>query len=300
MTRVAVLADIHGNMPALEAVIADLASQDVDEVLVGGDLVGRGPQGSEIIHRVRQLDWPSVRGNHEDYLLTFRRGEVPPNWLEAEEWSASRWMADELAAGDIPYMQSLPFSLRSRQQPHLHLVHASPRANNDGIGPWTSVDRMERHLDSIEESVLVCAHTHRPLHQEFSTGHVVNVGSVGLPFNGDQRAQYAVFGFASGETEVEFRQVKYDLGAIHQIYETSGFLAGGGITAQLLLLELEQARPFLVPFLQWTSTLGIPPVAQRIDEFRGFYDPDEPIRSFFCRLEELSGRDTIEWKPDGQ
>jgi len=300
MTRVAILADIHGNIPALEAVVTDIASQGVDEVLVGGDLVGRGPQGSEVIRRVRQLGWPSVRGNHEDYLLTFHCGQVPPDWLEAEEWSASRWMADELADSDVPYLQSLPFSVRSQQLPHLHLVHASPHSNNDGIGPWTSVRHMQRHLDAIEESVLVCAHTHRPLHQRFADGQVVNVGSVGLPFNGDQRAQYAILEEIAGETEIEFRQVEYDLESILRIYESSGFLAEGGVTARLLMLELEKAQPFLVPFLHWASTLGVPAAAEQIERFREYYDPDEPIKKFLCRLAELAGRDTIEWGSDGR
>lgn len=299
MTRVAVLADIHGNVPALEAVVADIASQDIDEVLVGGDLVGRGPEGSHVIRRIREFDWPSVRGNHEDYLLTFRRGEVPADWLEADEWSASRWMAAELEDADIPYMQSLPFSTRSSLLPQLHLVHASPRANNDGIGPWTSVRSIRDHLDSIDESVLVCAHTHRPLHQHFSSGHVVNVGSVGLPFNADPRAQYAIFQMEGRETQVEFRQVEYDLGAIQRIYETSGFLAHGGVTAQLLLLEIEKAQPFLVPFLQWAAAKGVRPSVEQLDEFRAFYDPAEPIHFFFQRLADLSGRDTIDWGSDG-
>ena len=133
MTRVAVLADIHGNIPALEAVIADIAAQRIDEVLVGGDLVGRGPEGSRVIGRLDGLGWPSVRGNHEDYLLTFRRGEVPSDWLEADEWSASRWMAADLTDDDVRYIEALPFSLKSQRIPQLHLVHASPRSSNS---PW--------------------------------------------------------------------------------------------------------------------------------------------------------------------
>lgn len=299
MTRVAVLADIHGNIPALEAVVEDIASQGVDEVLVGGDLVGRGPQGSQVVRRIRQLGWPSVRGNHEDYLLTFRRGEVPPDWLEADEWSASRWMAAELEDSDIPYLESLPFSVRSQELPHLHLVHGSPEANNDGIGPWTSVPRMRQLLDAIDESILVCAHTHRPLHQQFSHGHVVNVGSVGLPFNGDRRAQYSIFEDLAKDTSIEFRQVEYDLDSTLKIYESSGFLDSGGVTARLLMLELENAQPFLVPFLQWASSLGHQPVEDQIESFRRFYDPDEPIRSFFCRLAKSAGRDNIKWGSDG-
>lgn len=299
MTRVAVLADIHGNVPALEAVIEDIAAQDVDEVLVGGDLVGRGPQGSRVIERIQELGWPSVRGNHEDYLLTFRRGEVPPDWLEADEWSASRWMANDLTDNDVRYIESLPFSLRSRELPQLHLVHASPHANNDGIGPWTSARRIRRHWDSIPEAVLVCAHTHRPLHHEFTDGHVVNVGSVGLPFNQDRRAQYVVFSQDEDVLSFEFRQVDYDLEHILKIYRTTGFLEEGGVTAQLLILELENAQPFLVPFLQWAATLNIPPSEAQIGVFRDFYDPNEAIGCFFERLEALSGRSNLGWESNG-
>lgn len=299
MTRVAVLADIHGNMPALEAVIDDLEAQQIDEVLVGGDLVGRGPQGSRVIQRIDELGWPSVRGNHEDYLLTFRRGEVPPDWLEADEWSASRWMAADLTDDDVRYMEALPFSLRSQSLHQIHLVHASPRSNNDGIGPWTSERSMKRHFDSVAESVLVCAHTHRPLHQQLADGHVVNVGSVGLPFNGDRRAQYVVFEENDKGLVVQFRQVEYDLEQILEIYDSSGFLSEGGVTAKLLILELENAQPYLVPFLQWASTLRVPPVEDQVDVFRSFYDPDEPMRRFFERLEALSGRGDIGWKSNG-
>ncbi len=73
MHKIAVLADIHGNLPALEAVLADIDAQRPDEVLVGGDLVGRGPQGSAVVRCIRERGWRAVRGNHEDYLLGFRR-----------------------------------------------------------------------------------------------------------------------------------------------------------------------------------------------------------------------------------
>jgi predicted phosphodiesterase len=299
MTRIAVLADIHGNMPALEAVIEDIAGQQVDEVLVGGDLVGRGPQGSRVIERIRGQGWPSVRGNHEDYLLTFRRGEVPPDWLEADQWSAARWMAADLSDEDVHYLESLPFSLHSRELPQIHLVHASPQSNSDGIGPWTPARKMQQHWDSIPESTLVCAHTHRPLHRRFGDGDIVNVGSVGLPFNRDRRAQYALFTQENAGLSFEFRQVEYDLGKILDIYEKSGFLAEGGVTAQLLILELENAQPYLVPFLQWAATLNVPATPEQIGGFRDFYDPDEPIGCFFERLEQLSGKGRIGWNSNG-
>ena len=107
MARVAILADIHGNLPALKAVIRDLDQQQVDEVVLGGDLVGRGPQGSAVLGVARERGWRSIRGNHEDYLLAFRRTDVPESWLTARVWSAARWMAAELSEQDVREMESM-------------------------------------------------------------------------------------------------------------------------------------------------------------------------------------------------
>lgn len=285
MARIAVIADIHGNVPALEAVLGDLASQQVDEVLVGGDLVGRGPQGSRVVRRIRELGLESIGGNHEDYLLTFRRGEVPPEWHEAEEWAASRWMAAELSSDDAAYIAELPFAIT---RPGLRLVHGTPRSNREGIGPWTGEQQLASYLGEVPEPVLVCAHTHRALVLETEGRLVVNVGSVGLPFNRDQRAQYAIFtadaGGAGEGWTVELRQVAYDLGRIFEIYESSGFLAEGGVTARLLRLELELASPVLVPFLDWARARGVPAETSRLETFLEVYRPGESLRLFYERL----------------
>lgn len=282
MPRTAILADIHGNVPAFQAVISDLETQAVDEVLLGGDLVGRGPQGSRVVSIVRELGWRSIRGNHEDYLLQFRRGEIPADWRHAAAWSAARWMAAELDEQDVSYLAALPLTLRPESISGVRLVHGTPSSNCDGIGPWTSDERMIDHLAVIDENVLVCAHTHRPLERRFSEGLVINVGSVGLPFNRDRRAQYVVLE-DNGDLEVEFRRVPYDLGEILSVYEHTGFLSAGGITARLLVLELEHAAPFLVPFLAWAAAEEQTPETQLLSEFLEIYDPDRQ-REFFAHL----------------
>ena len=281
MTRVAILADIHGNVPALEAVVDDLASQAVDEVLVGGDLVGRGPQGSAIVQRIRALGYPAIGGNHEDYLLGFRRDEISDAWRTAEEWAASRWMAAELDDDDDAYLSDLPFTIR---RPGLRLIHGSPRSNREGIGPWTPDGEMRDHLAEIEEGLLVCAHTHRALIRELDCGTVVNVGSVGLPFNRDRRAQYAIFTGGPEGWHAELRQVPYDLDRIYEIYETSGFLAEGGVTARLLRMELEHATPILVPFIEWARTTGTEVVSDQIEPFLRVFEPGQSLREFFAGL----------------
>lgn len=288
MSRIAILADVHGNVPALAAVLADLERAGADEVLVGGDLVGRGPEGSRVVRAVRERGWRSVKGNHEDYLLAFRRGEVPAEWQFDDEWSASRFMAAELSADDARTIAGLPFSITSELAPELRLVHGSPRSYSEGIGPWLSSSQVADLWSRVEEPVLVCAHTHRPLVERFPGGGlVVNVGSVGLPFNRDRRAQYAILEKTASGWQVEPRQVAYDLAEIFEIYESSGFLAEGGITAQLLKLELEHASPVLVPFLQWAEACGVPAAHARLEDFLDFHAPGEPLAGFFERLAEL-------------
>ncbi len=286
MTRTAVISDIHGNVPALEAVLDDLDRQAVDEVLVGGDLVGRGPQGSRIVKRVRELGLPAIGGNHEDYLLDFRRGEVPDEWLEAEEWAASRWMAADLDDADAAYLEALPFDL---VRPGLRLVHGTPRSNREGIGPWTRDDEIAGYFAEVPEGLLACAHTHRPLVHRLDGGLVVNVGAVGLPFNGDRRAQYAIFSRRDRGFEVELRQVDYDLERIFAVYERSGFLAEGGVTARLLRLELEHASPLLVPFLEWARATGVEASTAQLEPFLNVFRPGQSLRAFFRGLRPTAG-----------
>ncbi len=285
--KIAVLADIHGNMPALRAVLEDVDRQEPDEVLVAGDLVGRGPEGSRVVATIAERGWRCLRGNHEDYLLAFVHREVPAEWWHEGEWAASRWMAAELEPSAVRFIEELPFELRPESAGGLLLVHGSPRSNNDGLGPWTSDEKLVRHLEAIDEDLLVCGHTHRPMIRSVRNGRVVNPGAVGLPFNHDQRAQYGIFHHDKAGWRVELRRVPYDIGEVLRIYETSGFQEAGGVTAELLRLEVRRAAPFLVPFIRWARLLGSKPDSEQVPEFLDFYDPDEPLHDFFIRLESL-------------
>jgi len=285
--RIAIVSDIHGNLPALEAVLADLAERRVEEIVVGGDLVGRGPEGRRVVERIRSLGLAAIRGNHEEYLLAFRRGEVAPSWLEQEQWAAARWMAAELDGEAERFVAALPFSLA--RDGEVRIVHGSATSTQEGIGPWLDEGQLRAHLGSVRERVLVCGHTHRPLTFEETDGAVVNVGSVGLPFNGDVRAQYAILErAATGRWTVEPIAVPYDVEETRRSYERTGFREAGGITAELLLLELEHAQPFLVPFLRWARTVGVEPRLDELDAFLGFYSPGEPLGGFYRRLRALA------------
>jgi len=286
MKRIAVIADIHSNLFALEAVIEDLEKQQVDEIIVAGDLVGRGPQGSAVVRRIQGLGWPCIRGNHEDYVINFYKGKIPEDWKTSEEWSAARWMGDEMDEETIEFIDALPMTMTSSLEPDLRLYHGSPNAYNEGIGSWTQEEQLSDYIDAIEENLLVCAHTHRPWSYESAQGMIVNVGSVGLPFNGDTRAQYAIFHREDGRWQVEFRQVDYDRSSFLAYYKTSGFLEAGGFTSRLLVMELEHARPFLVPFLFMTKVKEMEAHEKNIGAFLDVYDCTQPMKVFFEYLNQ--------------
>ncbi len=282
--RIAVLADIHANLFALDAVIDDLDRQHVDEVLIGGDIVGRGPMGSAAVQRIRERGWQSVRGNHEDYLLSFYHGDIPEAWHTLSEWSAARWMARELDKDSAEFIASLPFSRTSSLTNELRLVHGSPSSHSEGIGIWTPAEDIERHFAAVDEKIILCAHTHHPMERRTAAGLIVNAGSVGLPFNGDARAQYVILTREKTCWTTEFRQVPYDREAITHHYKSSGFLEEGGITAALLLLEIEHARPFLVPFLRWANARQLAVIDRYLPDFLQIYDHRRPLSEFFAQL----------------
>ena len=268
MSRIAVISDIHGNLPALEAVMEDLNRCSPDEVLVAGDLVGRGPGGRQVVERIAATGWRVLRGNHEDLLLLIRTGSMPANLEGTAMGAAAQWMAHELDDQSAEFVSDLPFSLRSELSPQaLLVVHGSPSGVSDGLGPWTSDALLEDHVRATEAEVLVCAHTHRPLDRRFADGRVVNIGAVGLPFNRLPKAHYAIFDTSGEEVQVERRVVDYDIEATVDTYRRSGFADHSPVIAALLEREVREARPHLVSFIEWTALRERPQDEAALDEF---------------------------------
>jgi len=169
MTRIAILGDIHGNLPALEAVTADLETLAPDLVIVDGDVVNRGPQSRECVQAVRAQGWPTVFGNHEQYMLTFGEGRVPDGW-DSDWGMPARRVAEELSADEMAYLRALPwhYIVGEPGLPAIRIVHGSPRALNDGLGFWMTDEELCAAVASVPEPVVVGAHTHRPFDQQVS------------------------------------------------------------------------------------------------------------------------------------
>ena len=241
--KIAVLTDIHANFPALSAVAQDIDAWQPDHVVVGGDIVNRGPHPLEcldyVLERVCTDDWRLVRGNHEDLLLKHHKHSAPPSTpLEQfTHWTQLRLQHRIAALEAMPFQQAFfsPDELEAR------VVHASMRGNRDGIYPETS-DRKLRELISPTPALLCVGHTHRPLIRSLNGALIVNAGSCGLPFDLDERPAYARLTWQPGSGwQAGIARVEYDRSATENDFSRSGYLEQAGPMAALALMELRSA-----------------------------------------------------------
>lgn len=255
--KLAVLGDIHSNFVALQTVVQHLEQWQPDRVVVAGDMVNRGPRPLECLQFVQRKQksdgWLVVRGNHEDYVMAYDDPQTPRSGPEFEIFQTAYWTYQQLN-GHVTDLKAMPFQvdLSAPDGSDIRVVHASMRNNRDGIFPKTTHDQIRDKIEAPGQSVpkLFCtAHTHCPLTRLVDGTLVVNVGAVGLPFDGDLRAAYAQLTWRRGEWQVDIIRLDYDRAQAEQDFYDSGYLANGGPLIELVLDEFHAARPNLY---QWT------------------------------------------------
>jgi predicted phosphodiesterase len=194
----AVLYDIHGNLPALEAVVADAEAQEADRYLLGGDYASLGAWPVETLERLRKL--PTVarlRGNWERWQAHPEDMPDIPFVQAAGRWVRAQIGATAAEFGTLPETTTVDGTF---------FCHASPKSDMRSFLPTSTVGDGEL-LVGVAERRVVFGHTHVQFRREAATGaELVNPGSVGLPFDGDQRAAYALI---DGD-RVQLRRVAYD------------------------------------------------------------------------------------------
>jgi len=200
--RVAVLADIHGNLPALEAVLADIAVTDADLLMICGD-VASGPLPIETLEVLRALPRARfVRGNADRGLVTAFDGEELPRLPgPAFDWCASQLLREHR---DFLASFSEPVSVEVDGVGRVLFCHGSPRSDEEMMTAETAESRLREFLDGVVADVVVCGHTHMPFDRMVNGIRVINPGSVGMPY-GETGAFWALLG-----PGVEFRRTDYD------------------------------------------------------------------------------------------
>src|SRR5919206_3256201 len=200
--RIAALYDIHGNLPALDAVLSDVRQAGVDLIIVGGD-VFPGPMAAEVLDRLSCCGIPhrGVRGNGERAVLESLAGRES-DALQPELRSIIEWLASHLHPRHERILRSWPPSLRV-DVPGLGralFVHATPTSDSDIFTERTSDDACRRVFSAADADVVVCGHTHIQFERELDGLRIINPGSVGMPFE-EPGAYWALIG-----PEVSFRR----------------------------------------------------------------------------------------------
>jgi diadenosine tetraphosphatase ApaH/serine/threonine PP2A family protein phosphatase len=208
----ALLYDIHGNLPALEAVLDDARAQGASRYALGGDYCAFGPWPVQTLERVEGLGAEVVlRGNHERWLGD--RDAIPDN---ADVRAAVDWEARHLGSARAARLEGLA---TGAELDGMLLCHASPGADVGGFAPGGDEEDAAL-LHGVTARRVVCGHTHVQFSRLAATGtEIVNPGSVGLPFDGDQRAAYAL---VDADGAVELRRVAYDVGATRVALQAIG------------------------------------------------------------------------------
>jgi predicted phosphodiesterase len=233
--RVAALYDVHGNLPALEAVLADVRSEGIEALVAGGDILW-GPCQSECVDRLQQAGARFIAGNCERQVL-------------AADDGATRWCRDQLDSETQRVVADWPatFALDVAGLGRVLFCHATPRSDEEIVTRDTPDEEVRAALAETTADVVVCGHTHVQVDRRVSGGsRIVNAGSVGLPYQGEPGACWAVLG-----PEVELRRTTYDVEAALAILLSSGFPSAadifpeslrGTITAESATQHFEEMR----------------------------------------------------------
>ena len=208
--RVAILADIHGNLPACEAVLEDIKNQAPDFIVAAGDLALRGAHPKETVDLLLDRCNAWLMGNTDCYLAGNYLGGA---YREKEHWKTDLldWTRNELGAERVKRLGSLPFSVRysPRKGQDLYVCHANPRNLEDSLEPTMEESELRGYLQHLDAAAVAFGHLHFPYRRRVGRMLIADVASAGIPRDGDLRPAWGLFTFTPRGWRVQIRRVRY-------------------------------------------------------------------------------------------
>jgi predicted phosphodiesterase len=225
--RVAVFSDVHGNVRALEAVLAEIKTRaPFDAVVNGGDLVFGGPRPREAIDLLMQGGYPTVLGNTDVWIAG----------MEPGGGEITAWARRQLEPRHEAFIRGLPRAHRIEPPggPPLVVVHATPTSLTDLLPPDAPEEAVEKVFEQARARALVYGHIHIAYVREVAGGVIVNAGAVGFPFDGIPKASFATLRLDAGRWRAENVRVAYDHEAVAKELMTSSHPDGRAFARRLL------------------------------------------------------------------
>jgi predicted phosphodiesterase len=235
---VAAIYDIHGNLPALEAVLQEIHKTDVESIIVGGDVLP-GPMPTETLKCLAELDIPThcIYGNGEVAVLQQLAGKVPIAVPEPYR-PIIRWTADQLNAEHQRLLSAWPktYTAQIHGLGEVLFCHATPRDENEIFTRLTPAERLLRVFDGLDASVVICGHTHMQFDRTIGRTRVVNAGSAGMPF-GEAGADWLLLG-----PDIQLRHTSYNLMAAAERIRARGYPQAQDFTERNILRPPSEAE----------------------------------------------------------
>jgi putative phosphoesterase len=229
---VAVITDIHGNLPALEAALARIDELGIDQIYCGGDLVGYGPWPNEVCELIQAREIPTIYGNY-DYAIGRAEEDCMCAYKDQRDRELGQlsvdWTLEHTSQSSKNFMRGLPFDLRFELGgERVLLVHGSPRKVNEYLFEDKPARTLERIAAGADCDVLVFGHTHKPWIHTYRDTLFVNCGSVGKPKDGDPRGGFAVLGASGQGVDARIERFDYDADYVASQVAASGLPAEYG------------------------------------------------------------------------
>jgi len=212
--KVALIGDIHANLPALEAVLEDAHKRGIEAIWNVGDMIGYGAFPDEVLKLLQKEKVKSIIGNYD--LKVMKVGQKKSKWKKGvppEKWVAYNWTYNKLSESSIEYLSSLDKELRIELEgKRILIVHGSPDSDEEHITNETPEDRLNELALKADADMVIVGHSHIPFKRKIGKVWFINPGSVGRPGDGDPRASYAILLIKHPNLlRVDHYRVEYDV-----------------------------------------------------------------------------------------
>lgn len=210
--KFAFISDIHGNAQALEAVLLDIQKKNVDKIYVLGDLAYRGPEPKRSIEMIQELNTEVIKGNADEWIVRgVKQGEVPDQALDLMN-EERNWTVSRLEEADIDYLKNLPTEFTFQQDGVSFFgFHAVPDNLFDAVPPYEEDSEIERKIvTKMNADIYLYGHIHKSYIRHINGKTIINLGSIGLPFDGITKASYAIVEIQDNSISASIERVNYD------------------------------------------------------------------------------------------
>lgn len=206
------ISDIHGNLPALEAAVADAKKKGASRIICAGDITGYGPFPDKVCNFIQKKHIPAIIGNYDQKVVKMaKHGKVSTANMKKKKQAILLWTLRNISKRNRKYLSNLPhyLDLKLPGGKNILVVHGSPVSMDDTIYPSITKRGLEKKLREIRPDILICGHTHIPFVRRIGSILVVNCGSAGHPVDGDPRPSYALVQVKPG-SKPSGRIVRFD------------------------------------------------------------------------------------------